>query len=34
VAAIRRGYEDFRAGRVRPVEESLEELRVKDGLPR
>lgn len=34
VEGIRRGYEDYKAGRVRPVEESLEELRVKHGLPR
>jgi predicted transcriptional regulator len=33
VEGIRRGYEDYKAGRVRPVEESLEELRVKHGLP-
>lgn len=25
VEGIRRGYEDYKAGRVRPVEESLEE---------
>ena len=30
---IRRGFADFQAGRVRPVEESFEELRVKHGLP-
>lgn len=34
VEGIRRGYADFQAGRVRPVEEALEELRVKHGLPR
>jgi len=34
VEGIRRGYEDYKAGRVRHVEESLEELRVKHGLPR
>jgi len=34
VEGIRRGYEDYKAGRVRPVEESLEDLRVKHGLPR
>jgi predicted transcriptional regulator len=34
VEGIRRGYEDYKAGRVRPVEESLEELRLKHGLPR
>lgn len=31
---IRKGYADFRAGRVRPVEESFEELRVRHDLPR
>ena len=34
VEGIRRGYADFKAGRVRPVEESFEELREKHGLPR
>jgi predicted transcriptional regulator len=34
IEGIRRGYEDFKAGRVRPVEECFEELRVKYGLPR
>jgi len=34
VEGIRRGYADYKAGRVRPVEEALEELRVKHGLPR
>lgn len=34
VEGIRRGHEDSKAGRVRPVEEALEELRVKHGLPR
>jgi predicted transcriptional regulator len=34
VEGIRKGYADFQAGRVRPVEESFEELRVKHGLPR
>lgn len=34
VEGIRRGYESYKAGRARPVEESLEELRVKHGLPR
>jgi predicted transcriptional regulator len=34
VEGIRRGYADYKAGRVRSVEESLEELRVKHGLPR
>jgi predicted transcriptional regulator len=31
---IRKGYADFKAGRVRPIEESFEELREKHGLPR
>jgi len=34
VAAIRRGYEDVKAGRTRPATEFLEELREKHGLPR
>jgi len=34
VAGISRGYEDMLAGRVRPIEEALEELRVKHGFPR
>jgi predicted transcriptional regulator len=34
VEGIRRGYADFQAGRVRPAEESFEELRVKHGFPR
>ena len=34
VEGIRRGYEDYQTGRLRPVEESLEELRVKHGLQR
>jgi predicted transcriptional regulator len=34
VEGVRRGYEDFLAGRVRPIEEALEELRVKYGFPR
>jgi predicted transcriptional regulator len=34
VEAIRRGYEDLKAGRVRPIEEAFEELREKHGLPR
>jgi predicted transcriptional regulator len=34
VEGIRQGYADFRAGRVRPVEEAFEELREKHGLPR
>jgi predicted transcriptional regulator len=34
VEGIRRGYEDLKAGRVQPIEEAFEELRVKHGLPR
>jgi predicted transcriptional regulator len=34
VEGIRKGYADFQAGRVRPVDESFEALRVKHGLPR
>lgn len=34
VEGIRRGYEDMKAGRTRPAEEFLEELRVKHGFPR
>lgn len=34
VEGIRQGYADFQAGRVRPAEESFEELRVKHGFPR
>ena len=34
VEGIRKGYADFQAGRVRPVEESFEALHVKHGLPR
>jgi hypothetical protein len=34
VESIRQGYADFKAGRTRPIEESLEELRIKHGLPR
>jgi hypothetical protein len=34
VEGIRKGFADFQAMRVRPVEESFEELRVKHGLPR
>jgi predicted transcriptional regulator len=34
VEGIRRGYEDLKAGRVRPIEEAFEELREKHGLPR
>ena len=34
VEGIRKGYADFKAGRVKPVEESFEELREKHGLSR
>jgi predicted transcriptional regulator len=34
VEGIRRGYEDMLAGRVRPIEEALEDLRIKHGFPR
>lgn len=34
VAAITEAYKSVQAGRIRAVEESLEELRVKHGLPR
>jgi predicted transcriptional regulator len=34
VEGIRRGYEDLKAGRVRPIDEAFEELREKHGLPR
>ncbi len=34
VDGIRQGYEDVKAGRTQPIEEALEELRVKHGLPR
>ncbi len=34
VEGIRRGYEDLKAGRVRPTEEAFKELREKHGLPR
>ena len=33
-AGIQRGYEDVLAGRHRPAQEFLEELRVKHGFPR
>lgn len=33
VAAIRRGYEDMKAGCSRPAAEFLEELRQKHGFP-
>jgi predicted transcriptional regulator len=34
VEGIRRGYDDLKAGRARPIEEAFEELREKHGLPR
>lgn len=34
VTALRDSYEDVRAGRTRPAEEFLEELRAKHGFPR
>lgn len=34
IAAIRRGYEDVKAGRTREASEFFGELRVKHGLPR
>ena len=34
VQAMRRGYEDVKAGRTRPTAEFLEELREKHGFPR
>ena len=34
VVGIQRGYEDRKAGRVQPMEEFLEELRVDHGFPR
>ncbi len=33
VAAIMEAYEDVKAGRTRPAEEVLEELRVEHGFP-
>jgi len=33
-SAIRRGYEDVKAGRTRPAAEFLEEIREKHGFPR
>jgi hypothetical protein len=33
LAAIRRGFADVEAGRVRPAREALAELRVKNNLP-
>jgi hypothetical protein len=34
VAGVREAYEDVTAGRTRPADEFLEELRVKHGFPR
>jgi len=34
VEGIRKGYADFKAGRVRPIDETFDELREKHGLPR
>ena len=34
VNAIRKGYDDVKAGRTRPAAEFLEELREKHGFPR
>lgn len=34
VEGIQRGYEDMKAGRVQPIEEFFEELRVEHGFPR
>lgn len=34
VDGIQRGYEDMKAGRVQPVEEFFEELRIEHGFPR
>jgi len=34
VEAIRKGYEDVKAGRTRPAAEFLEELRVRHSFPR
>jgi predicted transcriptional regulator len=34
VEGIQRGYEDMKAGRVQPMEEVFEELRVEHGFPR
>ena len=33
IEGIRRGLDDVKAGRTRPVEEALEELRLKYSLP-
>ena len=34
VAAIRRGYEDVKAGHTRPAAQVLKEIREKHGFPR
>ena len=34
VTAIQPGYQDMQAGRVQPMEEFFEELRVEHGFPR
>ncbi len=34
IVALRKGFEDIKAGRTQPIEEVFEELRVKYGFPR
>lgn len=34
VEGVQRGYEDMKAGRVQPIEEFFEDLRVEHGFPR
>ena len=34
VEGIRQGYEDMKAGRVQPIEEFFDDLRVEHGFPR
>jgi predicted transcriptional regulator len=34
VKGIQRGYDDLKAGRVQPLEEFFEDLRVEHGFPR
>ena len=34
VEGIRQGYADFKAGRIQPADQVLEELRLRHGLPR
>ena len=34
IVGVRRGYEDLKAGRVRPIGEAFEELHEKHGLLR